>query len=116
LPKDRHEAGVVSRFGTDRAMRIERATTNGIGTGLRGAAPARALVAVAPAERVDATRLTRRPYAAASLVTHLLAVRDDAAQYREKRRATPAAAIAAYAAVSAAVRARPRLSLADLEA
>jgi hypothetical protein len=34
----------------------------------------------------------------ASLVTHLLAVRDDAAQYREKRRAAPSVAVAGYGA------------------
>lgn len=79
-------------------MRIDRTFTSGIGAGVGAAPSTRALVAVSPVERIDAPRLTRRPYPVASLVTHLLAVRDDAAQYREKRRAAPSAAVAAYGA------------------
>ncbi len=66
--------------------------------GQRAAAQAesRALVALAPPVPPD----TPAPYRQAPFLAHLLAVKDQHAQTRERRRATPAEAIAAYRAAA----------------
>ncbi|HZP79932.1 MAG TPA: hypothetical protein VFB45_27605 [Pseudolabrys sp.] len=62
------------------------------------AASARALVPVAPAESTTRTGANYRP---ANFLTHLLAIREQAPQWRTHRRARPDEAIAAYSAAAA---------------
>jgi hypothetical protein len=70
--------------------------------GLSGkSAPApegRALVALAPAAKTQPAPSSFRP---APFIAHLLAVKDQHAQTRERRRAEPSEAIAAYRATAA---------------
>ena len=58
----------------------------------------RALTIVTPAARADGARLAPRRPVDAGLIAQLLATRDNLPQTRAKRRASPAEAIAAYAA------------------
>jgi hypothetical protein len=67
----------------------------------RDSSESRALVLIAPntAPRAGATRYRQAPFLA-----HLLAIKDQHAQTRERRRATPQEAIAAYRATAALMR------------
>ena len=64
------------------------------------AAPGRAVVAVTP----DTYGAAARSYRPATFLAHLIATRDQAPQTRERRRATPRDAAAAYRTVAALVR------------
>ncbi len=87
------------RVGDAREVSFGPATVAGDET-----APARpesrALVALTPPVQVAATR-TYRP---APFLAHLLAVKDQHAQTRDRRRASPHEAIAAYKATKALMR------------
>jgi hypothetical protein len=61
----------------------------------------RALVPLAPTAN---PRTTPAPYRQAAFLAHLLAVKGGHAQTRERRRATPAEAVAAYRATAALTR------------
>lgn len=65
--------------------------------------PSQALVPVAPVPPRDGTRFPERRTPEAALIAQLLAARDEVPQLREKRRAAPAEAIAAYAGTRAAI-------------
>ena len=67
----------------------------------RAAAESRALVALAPAARARPVSISYRP---APFLAHLLAVKNQHAQTRERRRAEPHEAIAAYRATATLVR------------
>lgn len=67
------------------------------------ARPSHALVPVAPVPPRDGANLTQRRAPEAALIAQLLAARDEVPQLREKRRAEPAEAIAAYTGTRAAI-------------
>ena len=92
--------GFLSQIETGGVMRGSEIETAGAGE--RDApAPSRALVALAPSPR---TGEASARYRQAPFLAHLLAVKDQHAQTRERRRAAPAEAIAAYRATAALTR------------
>ena len=96
----------MSRIETVNVMRIGQITTtgsrpNGLPTQGAETAPAgesRALVALTPAA---AARPPSESHRQAAFLTHLIATKDQLPQTRERRRAEPAEAIAAYRAGAA---------------
>jgi hypothetical protein len=94
LAKLKVRKGSLSRIETGGVMRI-----GGIEKAAQDAAaePGRALVPLAPPAPPGAPAHYRQ----APFLAHLLAVKDQHAQTRERRRAAPAEAIAAYRATAA---------------
>jgi hypothetical protein len=91
----------VSRIETGSVMRVgerEKAVTGGLAAAEPApAAESRALVALAPPARPSEAPA---PYRQAPFLAHLLAVKDQHAQTRERRRVAPQEAIAAYRAAA----------------
>jgi hypothetical protein len=79
-------------------VRQAPANPAGLGSGSAPVRESRALVALAPAAKTQPTPSSFRP---APFIAHLLAVKDQHAQTRERRRAEPSEAIAAYRATAA---------------
>lgn len=86
-------SGISNRFPASAAARR---------AGADAPAPGRALVALSPVTRTEPTAFnSRRPRA--DFLAHLIATAQQAPQTRERRRAEPAEAIAAYAKANAGV-------------
>jgi len=87
------------RIGEIRSAALGSLSTRSGDRPAANAAEGRALVAVAPPLRQAST--VPGNHRQAPFLTHLLAVRDQHAQTRERRRAEPREAIAAYQAAAA---------------
>jgi hypothetical protein len=82
-------------------MRVGRIENSGLQAAAAEAPESRALVPLAP---TAASRAAPAPYRQATFLAHLLAVKGGHAQTRERRRAAPAEAIAAYRAAAGLTR------------
>jgi hypothetical protein len=93
----------ASRIGTGRSLAGPAATAPG------SPEPGRDLLSVAPPGPThEPTDLSRRPYA--GFLAHLIATAEQLPQTRERRRAEPAEAIAAYRTTAAPPPANPKFS------
>jgi hypothetical protein len=106
LANDKADKGHLSRIETGSAMRLgeirqassgQSGVTAGQAAPARDASESRALVALAPAAPA---REAMARYRQAPFLTQLLAVKDQHPQTRERRRAAPHEAIAAYRAAT----------------
>jgi len=76
---------------------VRQVSTSPVGSAGGEAPESRALVALAPAARANPVSTSYRP---APFLAHLLAVKDQHAQMRERRRAEPSEVVAAYRAAA----------------